>query len=207
MKSNRFGLGAILLATLTVGGCLYVGSIAIQSLDPFPILEFVDKPGPAASRKMYSWDFTVDPAAIRRISMKAASSIDSNSTWSKFELSQSDAKTLAAELHTRMAKIDAYLQRTKECEQATRTIASIPVRSPTSDTPNWWSPPTGTGDATENMLWYPDATYGIAEGCYTIFDPARETLWVYEYAAQHDSHWERGTRPPYGKSTTHDPQE
>jgi hypothetical protein len=69
MKSNRFGFGALLLATLTVGGCLYVGSIIIRSLDPFPTLEFVDKPGPAASRKMYSWNFTVDPAAIRRISI------------------------------------------------------------------------------------------------------------------------------------------
>lgn len=158
MKTNRIGFGAILLAALIVGGCIYVGSIAIRSLDPFPILEFVDTPGPAATRKMYSWNFTVDPASIRSVSMKEASSIDSYSTWSKFELSQSDAKRLAAEFHTRMATIDAYLQRTKECEQSTRTIASIPVRSPTSDTPGWWSPPTGNGDATENMLWYPDAT-------------------------------------------------
>jgi len=207
MKSNRFGFGAILLTTLTVGGCLYVGSIAIRSLDPFPILEFVDKPGPAASREMYSWDFTVDPGAVGRISMKSASSIDSYSTWSKFELAQSDAKTLTAELHTRMATIDAYLQRTKKCEQATRTITSIRVRSPTSDTPNWWSPPTGTGQATENMLWYSDATYGVAQGCYTVYDAANETLWVYEYAAQHASHWERGTRPKYGTVTTNEPEE
>jgi hypothetical protein len=197
MKSNRFGSNAILFTILTVGGCLYVGSIAIRSLDPFPKLEFVDKPGPAASRKMYSWDFTVDPAVIRRISIKSASSIDSYSTWSKFQLAQTDAKTLASELHARMAKIDAYLRRNNECEQATRTITFIPIRSPTSDTPDWWRPPTQTGDATENMLWYPDATYGVAQGCYTVYDAGNETLWVYEYAAQHDSHWERGARPAY----------
>jgi hypothetical protein len=101
-----------------------------------------------------------------------------------------------------MATIDAYLQRTKECEQATRTISSIPVRSPTADIPKWWSPPTVTGDATENMLWHADATYGVAQGCYTIYDVSNEVLWVYEYAAQHDSHWERGKRPPYGSAPT-----
>ena len=106
-----------------------------------------------------------------------------------------------------MATIDAYLQRTKECEQATRTITSIPIRSPTSDTPDWWSPPTGTGDATENMLWYPDATYGVAQGCYTVYDAVNETLWVYEYAAQHDSHWERGARPSYSAATSNQPKE
>jgi hypothetical protein len=200
MKSTRFGFGAILLVALTIGGCLYVGSIAIRSLDPFPTLEFVDNAGPSASRKMYSWDFTVDPSAVRRVSMKSASSIDSYSTWSKFELSSSDAETIAAELHNRMSTIDGYLQRTKECEQAIRTITSIPIRSPTSETPNWWSPPTGTGDATENMLWYPDAAFGVAQGCYTIYDLSTQTLWVYEYAAQHDSHWERGTRPSYDGS-------
>ena len=179
-----------------------MGSIVIRSLDPFPILEFVDKPGPAASGKMHSWDFTVDPAAVRRVSMKSASSIDSYSTWSKFELPKPDAKTFAAELHARMAIIDAYVQRTKECEQATRAITMIPIRSPTTDTPVWWSPPTGAGDATENMLWYPDATYGVAQGCYTVYDALSETLWAYEYAAQHDSHWERGARPSYGAPTT-----
>ena len=202
MKSNRFGLGAVLLTTLTIGGCFYVGSIAIRSLDPFPILEFVDKTGSAASRRMSAWDFTVDPAAVRRISMKSASSIDSYSTWAKFELGQSDATTITSELHARTATIDANLQRTKECEQATRAITSIPIRSPTCDPPDWWSPPTGTGDATENMLWYLDAPYGVAQGCYTLYDTINETLWVYEYAAQHDSHWERGARPQYRAVTT-----
>lgn len=197
MKFNRLGFGAIVLLTLTIGGCFYVGSIVVRSLDPFPVLEFVDKSGPSASRKMYSWDFTIDPSAVRRVSMKSASSIDSYSTWSKFELSPSDAETLSSELHKRMAAIDDYLQRTKECEQATRTITSIPIRAPTSETPDWWAAPTGTGNATENMLWYLDATYGVAQGCYTIYDSQTETLWVYKYAAQHDSHWERGARPPY----------
>lgn len=207
MKRKRFGFGAILLATLTVVGGLYVGSRAIRSLDPFPILEFVDEPGPAASRKMHSWEFTVDPVAIRCVSMKSASSIDSYSRWSKYELSLSHAKTLAAELHAGMATIDAYLQRTKECEQATRTISSIEIRSPTSNAPDWWSPPTGVGDATENMLWYPDATYGVAQGCYTIYNTESETLWVYEYTAQHDSHWDRGGRPAYGVAATDPPKE
>ena len=127
-------------------------SIAIRSLDPFPILEFVDRSGPVAARKMYSWDFTVDPADVQRVSMKSASSIDSYSTWSKLMLGQSDAKTIAAELHNRMATIDAYNQRTKECEQAKRSITSIPIRSPTSVTPAWWAPPTGVGDATEKSV-------------------------------------------------------
>ena len=208
MKFNCRGYGVFLLATLTLlGGCLFVSVIAITSLDPFPTLEFIDKPGPAASRKMGSWEFTVDPAAVRQISMKSASSIDSYSRWSKFELSQFDADTIASELHKRMATIDVYLQRKKECEQATRAIVSIPIRSPTSETPDWWLAPAGTGDATENMLWYPGATYGVAQGCYTIYDANNETLWVYEYAAQHDSHWERGARPSYGATTTNEPEE
>lgn len=170
MKPNRFAFGAIMLVMFTIVGCLYVGSILIESLDPFPIHEFVDKSGPVAARQMSSWDFTVDPAVVRSVSMKSASSIDSYSTWSKFELGHSVAKTLASELHNRMATIDAYVQRTKECEQAKRSIKSIPIRSPTSGQPSWWAPPTATGDATENMLWYPDATYGVAQGCYTIYD-------------------------------------
>ena len=91
MKLTRLGLGAVLLATLTVGGCLIV-SLALRSLDPFPILEFVDNSGPAASRRMYSWKFSVDPSAVRRISMKSTSSIDSYSTWTKFELASPDAE-------------------------------------------------------------------------------------------------------------------
>lgn len=207
MRLNRFVFGPIMLTLLTIGGCLYVGSILINSLDPFPTLEFVDKSGPVAARNMPSWDFMVDPVVVRSVSMKSASSIDSYSTWSKYELGHSDAKAIASDLHNRMATIDAYLQRTKECEQARRSINSIPVRSPTSGSPSWWEPPTATGDATENMLWYIDSTYGIAQGCYTMYDAKHETLWVYEYAAQHDSHWERGSRPRYGLSKTNEAEE
>ena len=207
MKPNRIALGAIVLVMLTMGQCRYVGSILIHSLDPFPIHEFVNKSGPVAARKMSLPDFTVDPVVVRSISMKSASSIDSYSTWSKFELGHSDAKTIASDLHNRMATIDPYFQRTKECEQSRRSINSIPIRSPTSGPASWWAPPTATGDATENMLWYPDATYGVAQGCYTIYDAKHETLWVYEYAAQHDSHWERGSRPRYGVSNTNETKE
>lgn len=42
MKFSRFGFGAIYLIALAIGGCLYVGSIAIRSLDPFPTLEFFE---------------------------------------------------------------------------------------------------------------------------------------------------------------------
>jgi hypothetical protein len=99
-----------------------------------------------------------------------------------------------------MATIAPYLQSTKDCEQAKRPITSIPIRSPTSDSPSWWAPPTTKGDATENMLWYPDTTSGAAQGCYTIYDAKNETLWVYQYAAQGDSLWHRGSRPKYGVS-------
>ncbi len=80
MRLNRFVFGPIMLMMLTMGGCLYVGSILIHSLDPFPIYEFVDKSGPVAARNMSSWDFTVDPAVVRSVSMKYASSIDSYSS-------------------------------------------------------------------------------------------------------------------------------
>jgi hypothetical protein len=207
MNFKRFGFGAIMLSMLTIGAGLYASSILIRSLDPFPVLQFADKPGPVAARKMNSWDFTVDPVAVRRVSVKSAAGIDSYSTWSKFELGHSDAKTIAAELHNRMATIAPYFQRTKECEQATRTITSIPMRSPTADPPGWWVPPTANGNATENMLWYRNAPYGVAHGCYTIYDAKHETLWVYEYAAQHDSHWDRGSRDRYQVSSTDESKE
>jgi hypothetical protein len=206
MKNKHSGFATVVLVTMTIGGCLYAGSIAIRSLDPFPILEFVNKSGSVAAQKMYRWDFPVDPRNVRRVSLKSASSIDSNSTWSKFELGKSDAELIAVELHRQMAMIGDYIQRTKDCEQATRTITSIPIRSPTSDTPAWWSPPTGNGNATENMLWYPNKSYGVAQGCYTLYDESNQILWVYEYAAQHDAHWKRGERPAYEPAAIRDPE-
>ena len=223
MKGNRFDLGAILLLAMAIGGCLCVGSLVVQILNPFPVREFVDASGPAASRELHPWDFTVDPSDIQRVSMKSASSIDSYSKWSKFTLSASNGKTLSDELHNRKEVIDEYLQRMYECEQTTRTITSIPIRKPTSETPAWWAAPTGTGRATENMLWDPPGSPhgtaqagtgrakenmlskppgwsygGTAQGCYTIYDSKTRTLWAYEFAAQGHLLWERGTRPTYG---------
>ena len=56
------------------------------------------------------------------------------------------------------------------------------------------------------MLWYPDETYGIAQGCYTIYDATNQTLWAYEYAAQHDSHRERAHVPRMASQTLVHPE-
>jgi hypothetical protein len=177
--------------------CGLGGWIAVKVLDPFPTREFVDRTGPVAARYLDSWDFSVDPAKIRRVSRKSASTIDSYSRWSKYELAPSDAQTLASEFHQRMADIMDYLYRNRNCEQATRKITSIPIQSPSSKTLKWWMAPSRSGDATENMIFHKEGGAGTGQGCYTIYDPATETLWVYEFAAQTHQHWKRGERPAY----------
>lgn len=115
-------------------------------------LEIVDKSGPVAAKRMYDWDYTIPPEAVRNICMKSASTVDSHSTWLTFSLKAADAEELIGDLHHEMAIISEYLQRTRDCEQATREINFIEVKSPSSESPSWWHPPAGSGRATENML-------------------------------------------------------
>ncbi|WP_145385675.1 hypothetical protein [Stieleria neptunia] len=40
------------------------------------------------------------------------------------------------------------------------------------------------------MKWYSGYDSGVGQAAYTGYDADKQTLWVYEYACQHDRLWE-----------------
>jgi len=70
-----------------------------------------------------------------------------------------------------------------------------PQHSRTGDTPTWWKPPTLDFRATEVMLWYTNYDSGVGRATYSTFDESMGTLWIYNYACQHDILWSRGNMP------------
>jgi hypothetical protein len=65
----------------------------------------------------------------------------------------------------------------------------------TGDVPSWWKPPAIDFRATEAMLWYSGFDSGVGQAAYTGYDAEKQTLWVYEYACQHDRLWEKNQFP------------
>jgi hypothetical protein len=155
--------------------------------------EFANKTGSAAKRSMNEWPSNVATAAVRSVSRKHDYSIDSHSTWFKIELDTASAQLWADSVHSDRERHSRESLRPDDrgLEGVRRIVPGPPpLHSKTGDTPDWWSPPPIDFRATEAMKWYSGYDSGVGQAAYTGYDADKQTLWVYEYACQHDRLWE-----------------
>jgi hypothetical protein len=186
--------GIVLMALVVVGSFL---------LNPFAGFdrneEFHDLPGASAKRRLGdAWPSAVDPASVRSVNHATHSSRDSYSCWYRVELTKEAAKEWMDHIHAEqerdskasLHRLDAGL------EGVHRSIGGPPpMRWQTGETPAWWSPPGIEFRATEIMTWYIGYDSGFGRATYSGFDESTDTLWVYDYARQHDQLWSPGNVP------------
>ncbi len=162
--------------------------------------EFTGLPGKdAAGQLEQCWPSSVDPAQVQEVSHKLDCTIDSHSQWQKIVLSPQAAAAWQDDVHLREEQTSrSVLHRLHEGLEGVHRIqqgAAPALRRQTGSTPPWWSPPAIDFRATEVMLWYKHYDSGVARATYSGYDEATQTLWIYEYAAQHDRLWSPGCLP------------
>jgi hypothetical protein len=198
------------------GGCVLAviwavficGSILINPFAGFAgESEFATLSANAAKRRLPDWPNGVATSDVEIVSFKSAYSRDSYSSWYCIKLTEDAASTWSEQVHTHQK------QWSKQClhdlheglEGVTRTIdGPPPLHSQTGETPTWWSPPMIPFLATEVMLWYDDFYSSVGRATYTAFDATTQTLWIYDYACQHDTLWKQGNIPSGDIFTTLD---
>ena len=74
-------------------------------------------------------------------------------------------------------------------------VGPPPMHWQTGNAPAWWTPPALDFRATVIMLWYTDYDSGVGRATYSGFDESTGTLWIYDYACQHDEVWSHGDVP------------
>lgn len=181
-------------AALAIVGVVFFASAGFDSRD-----EFVDLPGTTAKKRLRNaWPPSVDASEVYRVSHQGESSRDSYSSWYRVELSAAAASAWIDYVHERQdsgAKQFA-MDGDRQVESVHRVIPGPPpMRQQTGATPAWWSPPPSVCRATEVMLWYSGYDSGVGRATYSVFDRQRNTIWVYDYACQHDKLWHRGNPP------------
>ena len=169
--------------------------------------EFTALSASAAKRRLPDWPDGVATSDVDTISFKSAHSRDSYSSWLCIKITDDAALTWSNQAHTHQEEWS------KQClhdlheglEGVRRTVdGPPPLHSQTGETPSWWSPPAIPFRATEVMLWYDDFYSGVGRATYTAFDNSDQTLWVYDYACQHDTLWAQGSVPNGDVFTTLD---
>jgi hypothetical protein len=140
----------------------------------------------------------IDPAKVKTVSRKFDFSIDSYSVWYKIELDATSARIWADHVHT-----DKERRTRSSISPDDRGLEGVrrellgppPLHHKTGYVPAWWKPPTIQFRATEAMKWYSGFDSGVGQAAYTGYDVGNQTLWVYEYACQHDRLWEQNQIP------------
>jgi hypothetical protein len=158
--------------------------------------EFTDLSGSSAKHSLAgAWPPDVDIRSVEAVSYKTEWSRDSHSTWYRIRLTKDAAARWADRLHPENGRISkASLH--GDIEGVYRMIdGPPPLHRQTGDTPVWWTPPPIKIRATEGMLWYKDYYSGVGSATYSGFDESTTTLWIYEYACQHDILWSHGRLP------------
>jgi hypothetical protein len=161
--------------------------------------EFIGSSGWIAKFRLgAAWPANVGTSSVSQVSCKRAWSRDSYSVWSRIEISNDGAMEWMDHIHDEEERYSRECPRYlhEEPEGVHRLIEGPPpLHRQTDSTPNWWSPPEIEFRATEIMLWYKGYESGVGRATYSGFDQATQTLWVYEYACQHDELWSPGIIP------------
>lgn len=167
--------------------------------------EFTELSAGAAIRRLSNWPDGVATSDVETVSYKSAYSRDSYSSWYRIKLADDAASTWINQIHSHQEEWS------KRClhdlheglEGVHRTIEGPPPQhSQTGETPSWWWPPTINFRATEVMLWYKDYDSGVGRATYTAFNTSDRTLWMYDYACQHNTLWTQGNVPSGSVFTT-----
>ncbi len=202
----RFVRRVIVIAVLLSCAATFLFAvIAIGAflLDPFGGFaganEFTDLSGRAAKQRISeSWPPGVDTAFVQSVSHKTDWSRDSYSSWYRIRLTENAATNWMDHIHAVQERNSrTCLHHLHEgLEGVHRTIAGPPpTHWQTDDVPTWWSPPAEDFRATEVMLWYTNYDSGVGRATYSCFDKLTGTLWIYDYASQHDRLWSPGDVP------------
>ncbi|NOX54422.1 MAG: hypothetical protein GXP27_08260 [Planctomycetes bacterium] len=164
--------------------------------------EFTNLPGPSAKKQLaHVWPKAVDANAVESLCYKTEWARDSSSTWYRIQLKERDASVWMDYVHAREKEWAGELASMHDgtyyaLEGVDRTITGpSPLHKQTGTTPTWWSPPSKELRATEVMVWDADGDSGTGRATYSAFDDSSDTLWIYQYAAQHDVLWPRGQIP------------
>jgi hypothetical protein len=180
---------------------LAIGAIASILFGPFGEvnLEFTDLSGEEASQRLArEWPAGIDTAEVQKVSRKYESTIDSHSSWYRIGISPEAAATWRDDIHLKEEQCyDFGLSHLDKGIEGVHRIVSgpPPMHRQTGTTPAWWSPPAIDFRATELMKWYRNYDSGVGRATYSGYDESTNTLWVYEYSAQHDLLWTSGNVP------------
>jgi hypothetical protein len=201
---------------LVYGGCAFAliwavfvcGSFLLSPFEGFDgESEFIALSAQTAKRRLPDWPDGVSESDVESVSYKSSHSRDSYSSWYCVKLTNKAARSWQdhAHLHQETCSRQCLNKRDEGLEGVRRTIdGPPPLHSKTGETPAWWSPPTIAFRATEVMLWYDTFYSGIGRATYTAFDASKQTLWIYDYACQHDTLWKQGNIPSGEVFTTLD---
>jgi hypothetical protein len=188
--------------------CIVIVAAAVFAIGaliflPFPgfdgSAEFADLPGAVAKRRLGdSWPPSVDASSVDSVSYTGESSRDSYSSWYRIRLEENAALAWMDYVHAQQERsAKKPIGRGHEAPEGVRrtVVGPPPLHRQTGVTPDWWSPPPIDFRATEVMLWYADYYSGVGRATYSGFDAETNTLWVYDYACQHDKLWPHGKLP------------
>lgn len=211
VSSHRMGTMRRLVAVVFLIACVatvFVSVVAVGSflLNPFAGFdggeEFADLSGAAAKHRLRNaWPPAVDSASVRSVNFKTQWSRDSHSSWYRVKLTKDAAKGWANHIHSGQERDSkaALHNLHKRLDGVHRSITGPPpLHKQTGSTPAWWSPPKAEFRATEIMMWYTHGDSGVGRATYSGFDESTDTLWVYDYACQHDQLWSPGNAPQGG---------
>jgi hypothetical protein len=149
----------------------------------------------AKQRLIENWPSAVNADSVELVNYKYESSRDSYSTWYRIILDRDSALAWGDFIHARQEK-SAADEHHEKVEGIRRTVTGPPpLHRQTGVTPAWWSPPGIDVRATEVMKWYKDYYSGVGRATYSAYDDSTHTLWIYEYACQHDLLWAHDSMP------------
>jgi hypothetical protein len=187
---------------LGCAGIAVIGVMAIASQISSPFggfsrtHEIVNSPGHVAKKRFgEDWPPSVDPAMVQSVSCKSETSRDSYASWYRIQLNSESARKWMDHMHSKQEHDSrSSLHHLHEgLEGVRRTIIGPPpTRWQTGNAPSWWSPPSIEYRATEIMLWYRNYDSGVGRATYSAFEPGADTLWIYDYASQHNQLWSPG---------------
>lgn len=184
--------GAVILAPVCVGSFLLYPFGAFDGHD-----EFIDLSGRRAKSRLTSWPSNVETSAVQMVSHQQDSSRDSYSSWYQIKLSPDAAAIWQEYVHIQQEESSKSVSSAhKSVERVHRTLnGRPPMHWQTGQTPTWWHPLPGDFRATEAMLWYANCDSGVGRATYSYYDESTNTLWIYQYACQHDRLWAPGCVP------------
>ncbi len=184
--------GRIIIALFVALVC---AALSLPFFASLPI-EFVGVSGEQAESRIRAyWAEDVDLRDIEKASGKIYSQIDCHAGWFQITLRPEAAEKSQEAIHIKLEK-SARIGRGVEFIEGVHRTVTGPILTEASfgTPPKWWVPPSFNFRVTERMSWYSGGTT-YADALYSDFDPATNTLWIYDYSQQHGQLWSRGSVP------------